>query len=191
MHLEETDTGEYRVWLSTDDIDELLEAATDPTHELAYGLGVRCGLRSHEITAVEPSHLKEDDTIGHLLQVPQGKGSKYRETPVPSELVTQIKTIAKYQGEGPIVDVSTRTLRNWIERDRAALAEQTDDQRWCHVSMHDLRRSWAGQLRAASVEPPAVLEWGGWSDLDTFLNHYRGIGVPEVQAEERAKVSWL
>ena len=192
MHVERTEGDGHRVWLSDSDIDRLLDVPDDPTHELAYALGCRCGLRSHEITQVRPSHLKHDDTIGDLLQVPEGKGARYRETPIPTGYARQIETVAKYQGgDGPVVDVSTRSLRNWIERDRAELAEATDDQRWHHVSMHDLRRSWAGQLRAASAEPPVVLEWGGWSDMDTFLDHYRGATVPEVQREERAKVPWL
>ena len=190
MHVEQTDNDKHRVWLAEDDIDRLLAEPDDPIHRLAYALGVRCGLRSFEVVAVEPDHLYHDETIGDLLHVPEGKGAKERETPIPGRYADQIELLAQ-RSSGPVVDVSTRTLRSWIERDRAALAEHTGDDRWHHVSMHDLRRSWAGQLRAASVEPPAVLEWGGWSDMDTFLDHYRGVNVPEVQREERAKVPWL
>lgn len=36
-----------------------------------------------------------------------------------------------------------------------------------------------------------VCDWGGWDDLDAFLDHYRGTSTPEVQKREREKVDWL
>jgi hypothetical protein len=36
-----------------------------------------------------------------------------------------------------------------------------------------------------------VCDWGGWNDLDTFLDHYRGTNSPEAQRREREKVDWL
>jgi hypothetical protein len=36
-----------------------------------------------------------------------------------------------------------------------------------------------------------VCEWGGWNDLETFLEHYKGVMTPEGQLREREKVDWL
>jgi len=33
-----------------------------------------------------------------------------------------------------------------------------------------------------------VCDWGGWNDLDTFLDHYRGTHTSEAQRRERQKV---
>jgi integrase len=74
---------------------------------------------------------------------------------------------------------------------RQQLADDTDDDRWLHVSFHDLRRTWATSLASRDVDALIVCDWGGWSDLDTFLEHYRGVYSPEAQARERAKVDWL
>jgi integrase len=74
---------------------------------------------------------------------------------------------------------------------REQLAADTDDDRWEHVSFHDLRRTWATSLASRDVDPLIVCDWGGWSDLDTFLEHYRGVYSPEAQRRERAKVDWL
>ena len=41
------------------------------------------------------------------------------------------------------------------------------------------------------VDPLFVCQWGGWSDLETFLDHYKGTYSPEVQREARAGVEWL
>jgi len=190
-----------KVWLSSDEIDELLEAAYDPSRELAFALAARCGLRSEEITEVRPKDVKDSDA-GPILIVRSGKGDKYRETPIPRELKNNIKTAQKYRDEPadhPIVmterdsgvaGVSTRTLRRWIQETRDDLADQGDE-RWRHVSMHDLRRSWATNLKASEVDALLVCDWGGWDDLDTFLEAYRGTYAPEAQRREREKVSWL
>ena len=192
MHTEETEQGEYRVWLAGSDIQQLLDHAgtKDIARELAFALAARSGLRSEEITAVTPSDVHHDDTIGWLVTIPDGKGGKHRESPTPAEYAKLVTALGTDPHE-PVIDVTTRTLRNWIAADREELAEQTDDRRWHHVSMHDLRRSWGGQLRAAEADPAVVLEWGGWSDMETFLDHYRGASVPEAQRQEREKIEWL
>ena len=47
------------VWLSEDDVDQLLDAAKDTERRIAFALGARCGLRSHEILEVSPDDLVE------------------------------------------------------------------------------------------------------------------------------------
>ena len=182
------------VWLSEDDVDQLLDAAKDTERRIAFALGVRCGLRSHEILQVSPDDLV-DTQAGHMLIVKHGKGDKYRETPIPNQLVTQIETIDDYRddsSDSPILSVdNTSSLRYWIKTTREQLAEETGDDRWHYVSMHDLRRTWATSLDNKSVDAMVVCDWGGWNDLETFLDHYRGTNSPEAQRRERAKVDWL
>jgi len=186
--------GGRKVWLSEDDVDLLLDAAKDTERRIAFALGCQCGLRSAEILDVTPNDVV-DTQAGHMLTVRHGKGDKYRETPIPNQLVTQINTIDDYRDESsdqPIISVDgTNSLRYWIKTTREQLAEQTDDDRWNFVSMHDLRRTWATSLASKDVDPLIVCDWGGWEDLDTFLDHYRGSYSPEAQARERAKVDWL
>lgn len=197
---EHADRDDKMVWLSADESDRLLEAAGSSNRRLAFALGVRCGLRSEEVVKVRPEDVKGDSDMGDLLIVREGKGDKYRETPIPSELANTIQTAAEYRSEpadhpiitsqSPEAGVSTRTLRRWIEATRTQLAEE-DDRRWEHLTFHDLRRTWATQLKGAGVDALLVCDWGGWSDLETFLEHYRGTYAPDVQREERQKVEWL
>jgi len=115
--------------------------------------------------------------------------------------MTQIKTAAAFrdepdhfpivQSQGDSIKVSTRTLRRWIADAAAELVTQTDDDAWAQLSFHDLRRSWATNLAAAGVDPILVLDVGGWNDLETFLDHYRGSYSPEAHRREREKVAWL
>ena len=182
------------VWLSEDDVGQLLDAAKDTERRIAFALGCKCGLRSAEILDLSPDDLVDSD-VGHMLIIEDGKGDKYRETPIPNQLVTQIETIDDYRdesSESPILSVeNTNSLRYWIKSTREELVEETGDDRWNYVSMHDLRRTWATSLASKDVDPLIVCDWGGWDDLDTFLQHYRGTYSPEAQRRERDKVDWL
>jgi len=182
-----------KVWLNKEETDLLLDATEDRERELAYRIGVRCGLRSHEVVEVAPVHVS-DTEAGPMLRVPEGKGDKFRQTPIPKDLATTIETIDEYRDEDsetPLVNISTRTLRRWIEDTRASLAESTGEPGWRELTMHDLRRTWATRLNSAEVEATLVMDWGGWEDIETFLEHYRGTHAPEAQRREREKVDWL
>lgn len=134
-----------------------------------------------------------------MVIVHDGKGGKYREVPIPVDLKREIDAAAEYRPhpeDWPVVTTSsdtrgasTRTFRRWIEDAREQLAEQ--DERWLHLTMHDLRRTWATHLKSEDVDPMLVCDWGGWEDLETFLEAYRGDFTPEAQRREREKVEWL
>jgi integrase len=182
---------DMKVWLSKEDVTELLEATEGTQESVVIGLGVRCGLRSHEILDVAPEHVHDTDA-GMMLRVWHGKGDKYRETPIPADLATTIRTVGDIRGDtsSSVVDVTTtRSLRRMLSRvvDRI----NSDDDGWNHLTMHDLRRTWATQLRGADADTMVVCDWGGWNDLDTFLDHYKGTSTPEAQKREREKVEWL
>jgi integrase len=195
MNLREHESSDgMKVWLSESDTETLLDAAGNTEQRIAFALGARCGLRSHEILEVSPNDIVSSDA-GRMLKVEHGKGDKYRETPIPAELVRQIETVDDMRDKSsdtPVISVTTtQSLRNWIQSTREDLAEQTDDDRWNRLSLHDLRRTWATALASKDVDPLIVCDWGGWNDLETFLEHYKGVYSPEAQRRERDKVSWL
>ncbi|ELZ47757.1 integrase family protein [Halorubrum distributum JCM 9100] len=68
----------------------------------------------------------------------------------------------------------TWSLRRWLQDAHEQLAEEEDDIGWEFRSTHDLCRTWASTLADAEVDPLLVLDWGGWEDLETFLEHYNG-----------------
>ena len=181
-----------KVWLSSEEVNQLVSHPDETEKQIAYGLGCLCGLRSHEILQVKPSHVKNTQ-IGHMVSVPEGKGDKYRETPIPERLATQITTVGdvRESNESVVSLKTTRGLRSWIQKTRQSLAAETESNDWRYLSMHDLRRTWATQLSSCDVDPLLVVEWGGWNDLETFLDHYKGPYTPEGQRREREKVEWL
>lgn len=172
-----------KVWLAKAEVEQFLDAVEDTTHRIALGLAFRSGLRSAEVVQVTPVDVV-DGPAETMLRVHNGKGGTYRETPIPPGLATTIRRVDDVRPEPsdvPLVDVSTRTVRRWVDRYATELAEETGDDGWRDLSGHDARRTWATLLAGAeSVDPLLVCDWGGWSDLETFLEHYRGTYSLEV-----------
>jgi hypothetical protein len=65
------------------------------------------------------------------------------------------------------------------------LQEETGNPDRHYVGLHERRRTWATQLRSTDVDAMVVCDRGGWNDLDTFFDHYRGTHTSEAQRRER------
>lgn len=61
------------VWLSQNEVAQLLETANDTQQRIAFSLGARCGPRSHEVLTVVPEDIV-DTGVDTMLRVWYGKG---------------------------------------------------------------------------------------------------------------------
>lgn len=185
-----------RVWLSRAEQQQLLDVYREeqPDRLLALLLGL-CGLRSDEVTSVTRDHFREldGDNEGYKLVVPGGKTGK-RECPVS----TEARNVATYygadtrQGE-PLLDVTTKALRDWIADARETLVDETGDERWHQVGMHDLRRTWATDtyyslaFDGVPIAEQLTMGWGGWrmsaSGRETFRENYLGPEPDHIAAK--------
>lgn len=195
MKLENYDNKDgKKVWLRSDECRHLLDAADGTTQRVAFDLGLRCGLRGSEIVEVSPNDVT-DTPIGKFVRIWEGKGDKYREVPLPDDLAATIDAIGDVRDDStdtPVVDVTTRTVENWVKDAAAKLADQTDDIGWQYLGPHDLRRTWGTQLTTEhEVEPGLVMEWGGWENWETFRTHYLGAYSLDAQKKQMEKVDWL
>ena len=180
----------YRVWLDQAEVTRLLSKARDQQEELAFTLGVRSGLRASEIVAVRAKHVV-DTSAGPRVRVHNSKGKRYRETPTTESVRSTARTYEQIEGpDKRLVEMSKRTVQRRLDRVTDELAA-SDDEMWAHVTPHDLRRTWATSLAGSDVDPLLVCDWGGWADLETFLEHYRGTYSPDAQRRELSKVGWL
>lgn len=183
------DADGRRVRLTNDERNRLLEEYDDGTDErLAMELMSRCGLRSAEVLDVGPEDVvRGDDTDQWFLRVPEGKGDKERMTPMPATLAGYCRA----QGSSPILDVTTRTLRRWVGRAAQRRSTAENDSRWEYVRPHDLRRTWGHLMLESGVQASVLMEFGGWSDYQTFQRHYLGKHSEATKAREAEKVGWL
>jgi integrase len=153
----------------------------------------RCGCRSQEAIDVRPVDVVRGDETGRwFLRIPEGKGDKERQTPMPGDLAGLCRALGdNVQPDDPIIDVTTRTLRRWVSRAAEQLAATENDDRWCYLGPHDLRRTWGHLMLEAEVLPSVLMQFGGWEDYETFQKHYFGKHSEQVQAREADKVAWL
>lgn len=184
-----------RIWLSRPEQRALLEAVDDePRRRIAFQLGLH-GLRTDEVLKVEPRHFRElsNGADGHVLVVPDTKTGK-RELPVSDDLVERVhylKSAARMNQDETIVDVSNRSVRNWIDAAREELLDV--DERAEELGMHDLRRTWATDsyyslaFAGVPIAEQLVMSWGGWkqttSGRETFRENYLGPVPDHVTAE--------
>jgi len=179
----------YKVWLSNNEQDQLLEYYDEqPVRQLAIWLGLH-GLRVDEIVNVrfEDFRRMDVDEERYVLRVRDGK-TGYRECPVSNDLYSLAKTIKNLQSlrkDEQIIDYSKSSVRNWVQWAGEDLQGQ-EGKHWKHIRTHDLRRTWATHTywslrgdRAREV----VMEWGGWTDVQTFTSNYLG-AIPDSVAVE-------
>jgi len=179
----------YRIWLDLEETDQLLAAADSREERIAFALGVRSGLRVREIVSVEAKDVVAT-SAGPRVRVWHSKGKEYRETPTTKDILAMAETVADLQGpETELVGHSTRWVQRHLDSVTAELAAR--DEMWRHVTPHDLRRSWATLMSADIEDPLLIMDFGGWEDMETFLEHYRGSYSPAVQRRELSKVDWL
>ena len=193
-----TDERGRRVWLNRTEQDQLLEVYRDekPKRYLSLQLGLH-GLRSNEIPEVARKHFRMLDGAddAYKLVVPDGKTGK-RETPVSPGVrrdVTTLTNFANLRKDDPIIDVSTKTLRNWMESAREQLAVETGNDDWLHVGMHDLRRTWATDtfyslaFNGVPIAEELTMGWGGWemtsTGRETFRQNYLGQEPDHIAAQ--------
>jgi len=183
-----------QVWLTQREIERLIDEAESGEQRRAFQLGARAGLRRAEIVSV---------TVGDFLHGPDGfvrvwedyaKGDKFREAPIPDGLEQVVNQSLQYEREpdAPLVAKSGDTVLRWVQRAAERRYGETGDEGWTFLDVHDLRRTWGAHLLwNYGVLPSVVLSYGGWSDWDTFRNHYLGGMSPRARDRERSKVAFL
>lgn len=74
-----------------------------------------------------------------------------------------------------VVNISGSTIYRVVRRAAEDVDEETGDEGWSYLNVHDLRRSWGGHLLwDCDVSLMVVMEFGDWSDWPTFEEHDMG-----------------
>lgn len=88
-----------------------------------------------------------------------------------------LKNVRGMTKEDPLIDVTPRTVQRWVSGAADALSDQTDNTDWNYVTAHDCRRTWASTTYYSLSAPyslEVIMQWGGWTDGDTFRSNYLG-----------------
>jgi len=172
-----------KLWLSREEQSALIGAVDDdhPRRRIALELGLH-GLRSDEVVDVEPRHFEPlSGSDQYRLVIPDGKTGR-REVPVSTDLqqrVSMLKGASRMRQDDPVIDVSKRSVRDWIASARETIADKTDDERWHDLGMHDLRRTFATDgyyalaFDGVPIAEQLIMSWGGWKQTTTGRQTFR------------------
>lgn len=175
--------GQYKVWLTDDEVEELRRHAASNRDDLIIQLGARVGLRAFEIPQVTPGDVRRTSDGEHYrLHVPKGKDTahgegKPRNAYLPREVEIQIARYANdrdLKDDDPLVDLTESGVRDVVKRTAKAAAEASAREDYRYVSSHDLRRRFAQRLLVdEGMNPRVVMAVGGWSSfqaIEPYLN---------------------
>jgi integrase len=193
MRLEATaKDGEYKIWMTDSELDELRRAAAAHRDDLVIQLGGYVGLRAFEIPQICPKHVKRTDDGEHYrLRVPEGKdttgsGGKPRDAYLPQDVEADIHRYINAEDIDrglPLVDLSERGVRDVVKRTAERAADETGDEDFRYVSSHDLRRRFAQRLLVdKQVNPRVVMQVGGWDSFQA-IEPYLNAPTPDVVNE--------
>ena len=168
-----------KCWLSRAELDRLerVAGAADWEREIAIQLMGRCGLRADEVSYPNTADLRWSQEGEIWFVEVRGKNTKggdqtVRDAWVPEAVADDIHKYTRereFSETDPWVDVSTASVRRWVKEAATAIAAETDNERWTHVSSHDLRRSWATyHLVERQVDVRTMMAIGGWSDYSAI-----------------------
>ncbi|WP_267162972.1 site-specific integrase [Halovenus salina] len=192
MRLEATSAeGEFNVWLTDAEIEDLRRAAASYRDDVIIQLGAYVGLRAFEIPQVTPSDISETESGQYRLRVPKGKdttgnGGKPRDAYLPDDVERSLQQFQNAENIAPknsFVDLTERGVRAVVKRTAEAAVEETGDEDFQHVSSHDLRRRFAQRLLVdENMNPRVVMQVGGW-DSFAAIEPYLNAPTPEVVDE--------
>lgn len=181
----------YRCWLSEVEEETLLEQfSEDLEKQLVIELCLD-GLRSEEVPRISKEDFRQldCDEEAYKLRVWESK-TGFRECPVSVETKRTAQALANAKGLNngePIVNVSERTVQRWVSNAADDLANRPDQSdEWTYVTAHDLRRTWATRTYyslSGSRAKQVVMNWGGWTDEQTFAENYLGREPDSVAVE--------
>jgi len=189
-----------KCWLDfPEEVEQIEEQAReeDWMREIAMQLMARVGCRASGVPTARPENLRwNSDGEYWEIQV-RGKNTKGGEKTIRDAYVPEDvkKNLDRFASERNIADDesyiprSESTVRRWVDEAAETIADDTGNDRWRHVSSHDLRRSWASHhLVDEQVAVRVMMEIGGWSSYDAIEPYLRKPS-PEVIGDEMASAS--
>ncbi|MDB2265895.1 site-specific integrase [Halorubrum ezzemoulense] len=125
---------------------------------MAFRLGVQAGLRREEIASVTSNDFTHAPDGFLRVWNDYAKRGKYRETPIPEELASSVRTISSdHDPDEPIVDVEPNSIYRWVKLAAERRYTATGDEDSLYASSHDLRRRFAQRLLVDKQVNPRVV----------------------------------
>src|SRR5262245_17242416 len=186
----------------------LIEAARDTNLFMPILLGVLCGLRRGEITALrwrsidldrgQLSVIASTEQTSHGIREKETKSGKARAVALPSLIVDELRRHRVAQAEGLLqTGVRLTDDHHVVAREDGqplqprslthAFVKFVRQHGLASIRLHDLRHSHATHMLAAGVHPKIAQERLGHSSVSVTIDLYSHV-LPGMQAEAVSKV---
>lgn len=185
MKKKELSRGQFRVYLDRYEYRTLLHNAASPVAALTIRLSGEVGLKVSEATNVRLSDVERssvsDDT--HFLYVPlteddedidyaRGRPRRAYLPPGLHEFMHEFVEAKGLSHDEKLIQVTKRTTQEYVKRAAKAAAQESGKDDFELVSSLDLRIFFAKQaIERWRIHPRVVMKIGGWSEMDTMLEH--------------------
>jgi integrase len=198
MKIDNYDDSEgYQISLSDNERERVLNNLCCTSDEHAWILASWSGLRRGEIGAVRFQDMYQRESGDWFVRVYESnaKRDQFRETAIPERFAYKIQATQDANDDLDISDKvvyehTMKTVSRHLKATVEELAEETGEEMYKHIRLHDGRRTFANQMLDDNVPALQVMEWGGWSDWQVFRDHYLKDFSTEYQSEQLKKTDY-
>jgi len=171
LKLKDNGKGKRQVFLTSDEMREILDAAHLPHHRTLLLVLMTTGMRRGEALKLRWEHVNLESRV---IDLPAGitKAGRSRIIPMPivladhvADLKRECEFVVQYHGHSVSwVKTFWRRLKKRLTFDKAKT-----------LTIHGLRHSWASTMAKSGADPYALRDWLGHRDLRTtqIYDHYR------------------
>ena len=200
MRIEQNKDDTARVWMTLPDDLEKIESIIKQDDDInprrvAVDVMGKVGVRVGRLVTIGYGNVKRtSDGQDYLLRIRGAKDTtgayndgKSRDVYVPPEterLIFERKVRNGLDDNEAVIDVTPRTVQNWISDIGEKMAERHNDDDWTYLSCHDFRRSYANHLiHDTDIQASVIMNQLGWEDWSTLKNYTDNPSEKVIQNE--------
>jgi integrase len=182
LKLKDHGKGKRQVFLTSDEMREILDAAHLPHHRTLLLVLMTTGMRRGEALKLKWEHVNLESRV---IDLPAGitKAGRSRIIPMPIVLAEHLaglkrecEFVVQYHGHSV----------SWVKTFWRGLKKRLTFDKAKTLTIHGLRHSWASTMAKSGADPYALRDWLGHQDLRTtqIYDHYR----TETRGAEKLEV---
>lgn len=171
LKLKDRGKGKRQVFLTTEEMKEILEAAHLPHHLTLLLILMTTGMRRGEALKLRWEHINLESRV---IDLPAGitKAGRSRTIPIPIVLAQHLTGLKR---ECEFVVHQNGQQVSWVKTFWRGLKKRLTFEKARNLTLHGLRHNYTSWLARSGADPYAIRDWLGHRDLrmTQHYDHYR------------------